>query len=525
MVIVGGGTAGWLAASWFSKKNKNIDITLIESPNIPKIGVGESVTPHVSAFIKDLEIDHIDLMRETGSIHKYANKFIDWAGRKGESSYFSFSYTTKNSLLENEIHYIRSLNDLKFNSNDVRTTDTLIELLKNKTFNRFDQYFNSQFHYMEKNASPYTSSGEYLLNQLYSQSHHINADLLADYVRDKVAIPNGVKHIQQKVNLIIKNGNNIDSLILEDNRKINGDFFIDATGFSKILVNDRPIKQYKNNNINRAWVCQLDYVDPEKEMVNYTQSIAKDFGWLFKIGLYHRMGSGYCFSSDYISDDDAREEYIKMVGNRKAEPRLLTWNPHRLESLGLGNTVAIGFSGGFVEPMEANALYTIILGIRKLDDVLKLYFEKNIFDFSEYNKKLSISIDDIADFILVHYTLSPNNTNDFWKDMSSLGKKDNHTDLIYEKYNNERNTMFSALNGYSLFPEYMWAQFAHSWNIDISKWKNKKCTELDINLSYLHFSHLEKKHDLISNSLINNYAWLKKNIFNDVDSKEWSNFQ
>lgn len=521
IVIVGGGSAGWFTAGWFSKKFPNIDITLIESPNIPKIGVGESVTPHVSAFLNDLGVNNSHFMKNTGSIYKYANKFVDWNGRSGEFSYFSFNYSTDVSLLEKEIHYATTLKDLKFNIDTVRTTDTLIHLLNKKIYEKFDQQFNSQFHYMENNVSPFSDSNEYLLNPVFSRSHHINADLAAEYIRDNIALPNKVKNIKQKVKNIIKNNNGIESLLLDDDTIVTGNLFIDCSGFHKVLVNDWPIKLYKNNPINKAWVCQLDYDDAENEMVNYTQSIAKDFGWLFKIGLYHRMGSGYCFSSNYISDDDAREEYITMVKNRKAEPRLLKWVPHRLENFGIGNTVAIGLSGGFVEPMEANALYVIINGIRRLDDVLEEYFKTNEFNFSLYNKKLSIAIDDIADFILVHYTLSSNRNNDFWKDMNDLGIKENHQDLLYEKYMSKYNHISYAIQGYSLFPEYMWAQLAHSWNIDLSKWERKNYKQLDLDLTELHFTHLEKKNYIISQTRTNNYIWLKKNMFDNLSSNEW----
>jgi tryptophan halogenase len=520
IVIVGGGTAGWLCAAWISKKFPNVDLRLIESPQIPKIGVGESVTPHVSAFFNELGIEDKHWMKYTGAVHKYANKFIGWRG-DSDFEHFSFSYPTKTTILQKELNHPTSKEDLIFRESDVRTTDTLMKLLAEGTFDKFDKHFNSQYYYMMRNVAPFDDNGNYLLNPFYSWSQHINAERAADYARDYIALPNGVKHIQAKVKEVLTEGNNIKSLILCDDSIIDSDLFIDASGFHKVLVKNWPTKDYTNNTVNSAWVCQLDYIDQEKEMVNYTQSIAQNYGWLFKIGLYHRMGSGYCYDSNYISDDAARESYINMIGNRRAEPRLLKWKPQRLQNSANGNVVAIGLSCGFVEPMEANALFIIVNSIVSLTSIFDGYNKTGVMNFKNYNEKISYCIDDIADFILVHYTLSSRNTTKFWLDKQELGLRKNHKDLVYKKYMNKNNTMASALDGYSLFPEYMWAQLAHSWGLDLSQWKDKTFTNLDLELTRLYYQHLSEKHNIISQTRPNNYQWLKNNIFNGLESKDW----
>jgi tryptophan halogenase len=517
MTIVGGGTAGWLCAGWFSKLMPDIYITLVESPSIPKIGVGESVTPHVSSFFTEIGIGEEDLMKHTGSIYKYGNRFVNWYT---PSEYFSFSYTTDVELLKKDISYATTITDSAFKDSGVRTTDTLLKLLADKTFNKFDKQFNSQYHYMERNSAPFNDKREYLLNPLGSYAHHINAERTAEYVRDTIGLPNGVKHIIAKVKHQVMDGDNIKHLVLDDGTTVDGDLFVDASGFHKVLVKEWPIKEYKNNLIDSAWVCQLDYTDPSKEMVNYTQSIAQDNGWLFKIGLYHRMGSGYCYSSKHVSDEQAKEDYCNMVDNRKMDPRLIKWTPSRLESFSKGNTVAIGLSCGFVEPLEANALYIIVNSIRKLNDVLVNYFETDQLDFSNYNKILSYSIDDIADFILVHYTLNSRDDNEFWRNMREIGVKENHIDLVYEKYMDERNSMSSAFRGISMFPDYMWAQLAYSWGFDLTKWVDKKFDPMHLELSKLHFNYLEQKHRSVSHGT-NNFWWLKGNRFEGLSPEEW----
>lgn len=517
--IVGGGTAGWLAAAWFSSKLKNVSITVVESSNIPKIGVGESVTPHVAGFFKDLGIDDKHWMKHTGSVYKFANKFINWKENKGEYEYFSFNYPTDVKLLRKEIHYATDTSQWIYNKDTVRTTDTFLQLLNGKVFDKFDRYFNSQFHYMEKNVMPFDDN-EYLLNPYFSWSQHINADLAAEYVRDNIALINGVEHIRADVKDVEINDSGIQHLVLDDGRKMSYDFYVDATGFNKVLVKKLGWKfvTYRDNAIDSAWVCQTDYDDAENEMVNYTQSIAEPHGWRFKIGLYHRMGNGYCFSSSHVDKDKALDNFNQQINLKRAEPRLITWTPGRLECMAKGNVAAIGLSCGFVEPLEANALYTIINTIKELT----VEIQSGITDFSVYNDKVTKSIDDIADFLLVHYTLSNRTDTEFWKDMKNIGFSNNHETLVLEKYNNKFNSMNAALTGYTMFPEYMWAQLAHSWNLNLDKWFPNKFSDLDLLLTKLHYEHLERKNDVISSTRAKNFQWLKNKIYDNLEPKQWS---
>jgi len=402
-----------------------------------------------------------------------------------------------------------------------KTTDLLLELYNDRTINKFDQYFNSQFHYMERNVAPFEND-QYLLNPTYSWSQHINADLASVYIRDHIAIPKGAKHIKQKIINVVTDSNGIKKLVFDNGESISGDLFVDASGGSKVLVKALgwPEKLYKDNAVDRAWVCQLDYDDQATEMVNYTQSIAQSHGWLFKIGLYHRMGTGYCFSSSHLSEQKALDQYRLMVKNLRREPRLIKWIPSRLSKMADQNLVAVGLSSGFVEPMEANALYIIINCIGQLSHAITIKNTTGQWNFQTLNDKLGYSIDDIADFIKVHYSLSNRTDSEFWNDLRTLHSRDDHIDLIYSKYIDPRNTMTNAVSGYSLFPDYMWAQLATSWGIDTKSWY-KKPEPLTVNLAKMHLLHQENKHKLIASTRQNNYHWLKENIFNNLTGSEW----
>ena len=510
IIIVGGGTAGWMTAGYLAKYKGGENITVIESPTIPKIGVGESVTPHVASFFDEVGVPTHHWMNKTGAVYKYANKFINWQIGKGETEYFSFNYTVPAANFYKDITPAITQNDF---SNDV-TQDRSTDFLLNLGY-KFDQYFNPQFHYMEKNVAPFDDS-QLLLNGPFSFSQHINAELAGNYIKDHIAIPQGVNHILATVSDIEHVGDTITKLILDNGDQITGDLFIDCSGFNKVLIKKLGWKEkiYEDHLIDSAWVCQTDYTDPELEMVNYTQSIAEPHGWRFKIGLYHRMGNGYCFSSKHVTAEDALKHFEKQIDKQKTKPRLLKWTPSRLEKFGSGNVAAIGLSCGFVEPLEANALYTIVTSIRRLRNVLDL----PDLDFTTYNEKMSYTIDDIADFIIVHYTLSSRTDTAFWKDMQQTGKRLNHIDLLEKKYNHPNNSMYGAITGYTLFPDYMWAQLAASWKIPLTEKPLNPVTE---KLAKLHFETSEEKHRLISETRTNSYQWLKTNIFENLTPDQW----
>jgi len=512
IIIVGGGIAGWLTAGYLSKYRGGKNITLIESSSIPSIGVGESVTPHVCSFLDDLGINEFDWMKETGAVYKYANKFVNWNGSNDEQ-YFSFNYPVPSSNFYKDIPVNRTQYDFTDDVKNCRSIDIVSSLCFQKEFDRFDRYFNPQFHYMEENVMPYFN-GENLLNQPFSHAHHINADTTANYIKNNIAKPAGVTHIIANVTNIITQDENITSLDLDTGETLTADLYIDCTGFKRVLVKALgwEIKEY-DTPIDSAWVCQSEYTDPKKEMVNYSQSIAEPYGWRFKIGLYHRMGNGYCFSSKYVSNDEALDYFIKQIKSPRGEPRLIQWKPSRLEKFGNGNCAAIGLSCSFIEPLEANGLYNIITGIRRLNNVL----DNDILDFSVYNEKMGYTIDDIMDFILVHYTLSNRKDTEFWRDMKKRGVREDHKQLVIDKIYQEKNTMLASTQGYTMFPDYMWAQLAVSWRV---YFKPKECSSEENLLAKKFFDFNENKHKYISKLCANNYMWHKENIFK-MNNNQW----
>ena len=218
------------------------------------------------------------------------------------------------------------------------------------------------------------------------------------------------------------------------------------------------------------------------------------------------------------------EYYSKLFTKPKFEPRTIKWEKKRLANAAEGNVVAIGMSNGFVEPMEANLFAIITNGIWRLVDSI----EKNLWkiegiDWREYNETMSSTYDDIADFILVHYTLSSKFDTPFWKEMRALGQREKHSDLLISKYFSNKNNFLGSATGYSIFPDYMWLQLAVGWEMNISKWPKKNIVNSNLSLVK---KFLEKQKSLTLECLDqfpNNYQYLKKNIFNDIPFSEYQN--
>jgi len=530
IIVVGGGSSGWMTASWLNKFVPDSDITLIESPNVPRIGVGESVTVHLTEFIRVLGIDEKHFMFETGSVYKYGNNFINWLHGKGENELFTFAFNKNKSHLFSSPYKGVSWDDHRdVRVDDTRLTDYWLELFKQgKTDRNFSKNFTGWTSFTEILKAPFVDGVSYLPHNDLAWAYHINTERFADYLKDYVAEPRGVKHRVAHIKQVVTAGQSVEKIILEDDSTLTADLYVDCSGFHRVVVREFDNvewKWYQHNVADSAYVCQLDYIDPEQEMVNYTKSTAMNKGWVFDISLYHRRGTGYIFSNDFVSDDEVLEEYrTKILTKPKFEPRKIKWDKKRMTNPGFGNVCAIGMTIGFVEPMEANMLGVISNSAWELAHVLEDHnFNADNIDWTSYNTKLGHTFDDIADFILVHYTLSSREDNEYWKEMRSLGKQLHHEQLLLDKYNDYKNTIDGASQSLCFFPDYMWIELAATWNLDLSKWPSKPIPQEDLELAKLHFDYLRDHLNIVSNKFPQYHQYLKENIFQNLTPQEWMN--
>jgi len=473
ITIVGAGTAGSLTAGYLKTQFPDYHIRQIYTPHIPIIGVGESVTPLLAYFLKNMGLAEKDWMPKTDAIFKLSNCFRGWT-EEDDKVFFGFSFNEPiEKLINNQETTIEDIRSIT--PDDHRLTDVLVDLYnEGKIGSNFDHYYNEYQPYMDKNVMPNTFTDK------YSYAYHIDAEKLGPWIFENVNAKIGVEQIEGKIVKVNKDKNGITSVELEDGSVFTSDLWVDTSGFRRVLISEieTEYKHYDHCLVNSAVVSPIRYNDPDVDCVNYTQSIWNEYGWLWKIGLSTREGRGLVYSDKFFTDQEAIDEFLRLAdGRNMSDPKILKWEPKRYKRPASKNVVAIGMSGGFVEPMEANSLDLVCAGIFHLSDALE-----NNTDWNKFNTYINDCLDDVADFVSVHYTLSPKEPNEFWRYMRELGKRDNHLDLCLQRYNNEYNTMYWTTKMRNLFPDYMWAELVIGWKQNIKSWSRNTPVETQTKL-------------------------------------------
>lgn len=329
LVIVGGGTAGWMAAAALSKTFKSLSITLIESESIGTVGVGEATIPTLLFFNKLLGIDERDFVRKTNATFKLGIQFENWR-EEGHKYFHGFGATGKNYWASGFHNFWR------------RGLDIDID-------NPFGAYcLEVQAALSDKFAI--TENGD--LNYAY----HLDASLYGQYLR-RIAEQNAVVRVEGKVERVLQNEVNgyITSVIMENGEKIEGDFFIDCTGFIALLIEKTLKAGYDDWShflpCDRAIAVQTELNESPKP---YTRAVAHKAGWRWEIPLQHRRGNGIVYSSRYMSDEEALDKLTQSVkGNVVSEPRYIRFVTGKRRHQWYKNCVALGLSSGFLEPLES----------------------------------------------------------------------------------------------------------------------------------------------------------------------------
>lgn len=391
LVIVGGGTAGWMAAAALSKQlGKLIQVTLIESEDIGTIGVGESTIPPLRAFHQVLGIDERAFMRATSATFKMGVSFEGW-GDINSSYIHSFGITGQESwmagfqnlwLLAREKGFATDFGDYCF------------ELMAAKQA-KFALVPKSNIHY----------------------AYHLDASKYARFLRAYCQDTN-LKRIEGKVVSVKQNTSNgfIESIKLASGEEIQGDLFIDCTGFSGLLIEKTLNTGYEDWShwlpCDRAIVAQTAATGPA---VPYTRAIAHDAGWRWRIPLQHRIGNGLVYSSKNLSDEEAKQRFMDSIeGPPINEPRLICYKTGRRLKTWNKNCIALGLSGGFIEPLESTGIHLFMTGITRL---LQLFPFGGISPsvIKTYNSQSQKEYEKIRDFIVLHYHLNQRNDSPFWR--------------------------------------------------------------------------------------------------------------
>ena len=398
VVIVGGGTAGWMTAALLSKLfGRGLDIRLIESDDIGTVGVGEATIPQIRNFNGTLGLDENEFIRETQGSFKLGIQFVDWL-REGHSYIHAFGTVGGRDLgLVQFYHYWLKLKQRGEVADLGKYTFNTVAALQNKFMRPLDR--------------PNSPLGS------IAYAFHFDAGLYARYLRRK-AEPAGVRRTEGKIVDVALDPETgfVSAVQLDSGERISGDLYIDCSGFRGLLIEQALKTGYHDWShwlpVNRALAVPCA---SSKDFSPYTRSTARRAGWQWRIPLQHRTGNGYVYCSDFISDDEAAATLVSNLdGERLAEPRPLRFVTGMRKKFWDKNVVAIGLSSGFMEPLESTSIHFIQSGLAKL---VALFPDRN-FDpqvIAEYNRQGQFEFERSRDFILLHYKANEKQDGPFWQ--------------------------------------------------------------------------------------------------------------
>ncbi len=406
IVILGGGTAGWMAANVMIKawKQRGFDITLIESPDIGIVGVGEGSTPTLKTFMDSIGLEEKDWMPACNATYKLGIRFEGWSTRPGFPSYFhpfpaQLDDFTAPAFLHNSL--------ARRNGHDVEGHP--------------DNFFLNSY-MAEQKLSPFAGEN-FPFTVLYG--YHFDSGLLGQYLGE-IARQRGVKHVQTKiVDTKVSADGLIESVVDGDGRSFEADYFVDCTGFRSALLQDAlqvPFVSFAENLFNDAAVV-LPTPRPEAVAPQTVSTTLKN-GWAWTIPLTSRVGNGYVYSSAYTTADEAENELRKFTGvgdSNEVEARHLKMKVGRVTKHWEGNCVAVGLSQGFIEPLEATALQLVFDTIQKFVVAL----ESGNFTTQKrdgFNAGINGLFDGVRDYIVAHYLMNSRTDSDYWRDNANNDK-------------------------------------------------------------------------------------------------------
>jgi tryptophan halogenase len=391
VVIAGGGTAGWMVAAGLSKTlGKLLDIRLVESDEIGTVGVGEATIPTLVLFHRLLGINEQEFMAATQATFKLGIGFENWRDR-GENYVHSFGMTGKDHWTAGFQHFWLKGRDRKLATD---YGDYCLELRAS---------LESRFAHLPRDGMNY--------------AFHIDAGLYAKFLR-KFAEGFGVKRIEGKIVdvKLDETSGDIASIKLDSGDVIEGDLFIDCTGFRGLLIGNALHVGYEDWShhlfCDSAVALQTESVGPA---IPYTRSIAREAGWQWRIPLQHRVGNGMVYCSRYLSDDAAKQGLLANIeGKVLTEPRIIKFRPGQRRQTWRRNCIAIGLASGFIEPLESTSIHLIQRGIMWL---LQMFPRDGIrqSDVDEYNLQTNREIEHIRDFIVLHYHVTRRQDTPFWR--------------------------------------------------------------------------------------------------------------
>lgn len=406
IVVAGGGTAGWMAACALARTmGHTIELTLVESDMIGTVGVGESTIPPLVKYNQLIGVDEAEFMRATQATFKLGIEFENWRV-EGEKYFHSFGGTGRDHWSAGFQHF----------------------WLHGRTQGH-DQSFDD---YCLELKAAYAGKFAHLPENRINYAYQLDATRYAAFLRAK-AEESGAKRVEGKIAQVDLDGEtgNIAALVLENGQRIEGDLFIDCTGFRALLIEGALHVGYDDWShqlpCDRAIAVQTESVRPP---VPYTRAIAHDAGWQWRIPLQHRQGNGIVYCSRYLSDDEARDRLLSTVeGEPVSQPNQLRFVTGARRKQWYRNCVAVGLSSGFMEPLESTSIHLIQRAILRIIRMLP-FGEVSQRDVAEFNDQQMTDMHQIRDFLILHYKATDRRDSPFWRQCADMEIPDSLTQKI-----------------------------------------------------------------------------------------------
>lgn len=408
ILIVGGGSAGWLtagvlAAEHRSRTGPTLRITLLESPNIGPIGVGEGTWPTMRDTLRSIGVTEADFIRECDASFKQGSKFQQWVSNRQDDRYFH-PFVLPHGYTE---------------------TNLVAGWLERHTDVPFADLVSFQPHLCARDKAPkQVATPEYAAVANYA--YHLDAGKFGLFLRKHCVEQLGVHHVLDHVIGVNTHDNgDIASVQTKESGAIAADLFVDCSGMQSLLLGQHygvPLKSQKHVLFNdSALALQVPYQNDDSPIASQTVSTAQSNGWIWDIGLPTRRGIGHVYSSAHTSDEAAERElraYIERTGGQHGmpAPRKLTFNPGYREKFWHRNCVAIGLSAGFIEPLEASALALVELSAAMLRDQMPATRASMDIVARRFNDAFNYRWERVIDFLKLHYVLTQRTDSDFWRD-------------------------------------------------------------------------------------------------------------
>lgn len=449
IVIIGGGTAGWMSATYIAKSlNFNVNITLIESADHGPIGVGEATIPTIKTeFFDRLGITEEQWMPTLGGTFKLGIKYADWKTPKNQGGDYYYHVFGEIPLID-----------------EVPLSSVWIKQFLDGTAKKsFAHSCFASAVAFDHHLSPRLLDG----TKVQHYAYHFDALLLAAYLRDW-GKAHGVHHVIDKLNSAEQDEQgNITSVTGESGKKYCADFFIDCSGFAGFLIDKvyhEPIIPFDDYLLtDRAIAINIPDAPNNRDIRSYTTATAMKAGWMWEIPLYKRSGNGYVYSSKFMSDQEALDELMQFFGKRAEglNPRPIKFQSRRHRHSWVKNCVAIGLSNSFLEPLESSTIYFIYATLYQF---IKAFPQKNIDPVlrDKFNHKINYMVDENRDFIAMHFKTAQREDTAFWRANKYETVVPESLDIILKKHKSGLPIKRPTVDNNNIYPTFK-SLFQNFW--------------------------------------------------------------